>query len=84
MKVVLGMVMAAALMAPALAGPGLMPPSAAGSPAMQVRDGCGPGYFRNMYGHCRPEEWERERHYERLECPRGYHLIEGGRRCWPN
>ena len=26
----------------------------AGATAVEARDGCGPGYFRGPYGHCRP------------------------------
>ena len=88
MKALLGMVMAAALLSPAQASVRFVSPAPAGSPITQVADGCGPGFHRNPYGHCRPNRWERERErerrFERLECPRGYHLGPDARRCWPN
>ena len=91
MKAIIGMVMAAALISPTWAGPGSIAPVVPGtghSLAEQVRDGCGPGFFRNDFGRCRPERFEREgwREGERrfLECPRGFHLGPEGRRCWPN
>jgi len=60
--------------------------SQAGSAVIRVREGCGPGFHRNYEGRCRPNGWERERErrFERLECPRGYHLSRDGRRCWPS
>ncbi len=83
MKAILGMVMAAALITPTQASMTFAPSAPSGSPIIQVRDGCGEGFHRNPEGYCRPNYWERGR-YERLECPRGYHLGAEGRRCWPN
>lgn len=87
MREFLSLVMIIALVVPAQAGLGITPPARAPSPVIPVADGCSPGFHRNNEGHCRPNYLEREREerrYERLECPRGYHLGEGGRRCWPN
>jgi hypothetical protein len=88
MKAILGAVMALALVAPSFAGagPGLVAADRGGSPIIRVAGGCGPDFHRNPEGYCRPNRWERERdrRYERLECPRGYHLGPEGRRCWPN
>lgn len=35
--------------------------SLSAAPAAQAREGCGPGYHRGPYGHCRPNrgEWRR-------------------------
>ena len=84
MKAVLALVFSVVLVAPVWAGGGFS--GTAGSPFVPVRDGCGPGFHLNDYGHCRPNGWEREREErrERLVCPRGYHLGDGGRACWPN
>ena len=86
MKAILGMVMAAALISPTQARMMIAPPGSTGSPVIQVRDGCGVGFHRGPEGRCRPNNWERERErrFERVECPRGYHLGPEGRRCWPN
>jgi len=84
MKALIGVVMAAALILPVRASPAFMSQAQIGSPAIQVRDGCGEGFHRGPEGYCRENGWERERRFERLECPRGYHLGPEGRRCWPN
>lgn len=30
------------------------------SGVVQVRDGCGRGWYRNRWGHCRPFRWRRD------------------------
>ena len=62
--------------APAMALPSV--PALPGHDAViPVRDGCGPGGFRDGYGYCRPI-------YRPRACPPGYHLGRNGDRCWPN
>ena len=67
MKAVLGLVMAAALIAPAQAAwRGGMTVDGS-SPVVRVEDGCGPGFHRGEMGRCRPnygeraERWREER-----------------------
>jgi hypothetical protein len=40
----------------------------------KVADGCGPGFHRGPYGHCRPL----------FSCPPGWHTGPFGRRCFRN
>jgi len=87
MKAFLALTLAISLASPALAGNAVRLAPDAGSPGVPVRDGCGPGFHMNDYGRCRPNhrEWERdERRHDRLVCPRGYHLGDGGRACFLN
>jgi hypothetical protein len=79
MKVFLGLIMAAALALPAQAGLTAMPSAGGTGSVILVEGGCGPDAHRDHEGYCRPN-W----HEDRPVCPRGYHLGEDGRRCWPN
>lgn len=81
MKAVLGLIVAAALIAPVQAAQMVAPRVAAGGSLILVEDGCGRDAHRNDRGECRPNFRQEER---RMECPRGYHLGNDGRRCWPN
>ena len=65
----LGLVSSMAQAMPAL--PGDMSGDAA---IIKVAQGCGPGYHRGPYGHCRPM----------FTCPRGWHTGPFGRRCVRN
>jgi hypothetical protein len=84
MKALLGMAAAIALIAPVQASP-VRTPANTGS-IILVADGCGPGYYRNDYGYCRPNGPPPGYYYDRPSvrwvCPPGWHF--GGGRCWPN
>jgi hypothetical protein len=41
---------------------------------IKVSQGCGPGFHRGPYGHCRPV----------FSCPRGWHSGPFGQRCFRN
>jgi hypothetical protein len=49
-------------------------PAAAGTAAIPVAGGCGPGGHRGPYGGCRPL----------YNCPPGWHTGPWGRRCFRN
>ena len=52
---------------------------------VRVEDGCGPGFMRNEWGHCRPKFFLREREHEREEaCPRFWHWSHEHHRCRPD
>ncbi|HLH11270.1 MAG TPA: hypothetical protein VKV77_05245 [Methylovirgula sp.] len=76
-KLFLGAALAAAMAAPAYAGPLLAPVSELGLTITKVAEGCGQGFWRGPDGRCHPFAHSRV-------CPRGYHLGPEGRRCWPN
>ncbi len=74
-------------------------PSADGAAGVTlVAGGCGYGYHRGPYGHCRPNVGPgpvvvvpppvvvapRPVVVLPRVCPRGFHLGPEGRRCWPN
>jgi hypothetical protein len=80
MKVLLGLVMASALIIPAQSAPTIASqPQIAGSTIL-VEGGCGRDYHRDERGYCRPN-W---REWDGRACPPGWHLGGEGRRCWPN
>lgn len=79
MKAILALALAAVLTVPALAASGAIAPSEGVSAIVRVEGGCGRDAHRDREGYCRPNYRE-----ERPICPRGYHLGEDGRRCWPN
>jgi hypothetical protein len=74
----LGLVMAAALIAPAQASSEPTPLPANGHVILIAED-CGRDAHRDERGVCRPN-W---REMEGRECPRGWHAGPE-RRCWPN
>jgi len=85
MKLFLGLVMASALIIPAL----IIPARAAGTIGSQpavasttilVEGGCGHDAHRDERGNCRPN-W---REWDGRGCPRGWHLGAEGHKCWPN
>jgi len=45
-----------------------------GAEVIQVAQGCGPGFHRGPYGHCRPL----------FSCPAGWHPGPYGKQCYPN
>jgi hypothetical protein len=81
MKMILGMVMAVALLGSAQAAQFSAPEMTGSGSIILIEGGCGPGGHRDYNGYCRSNyrEWD----YGRA-CPPGWHLGSGGRRCWPN
>jgi len=81
MKMLLGAIMAAVLVTPALAAPGLQSQETSTSPILKVAEGCGRGWIRDRAGYCVPEGgWGNRARV----CPPGYHLGPEHERCWPN
>jgi hypothetical protein len=74
----LGLVMAAALIAPAQASSA--PAQPVNGHVILIAEDCGRDAHRDERGICRPN-W---REMEGRECPRGWHVGPEGRRCWPN
>ena len=79
MKAVFGWLLAVTLAVPAFAAAPPMAGGAGFSPIVRVEGGCGRDEHRDRDGYCRPNYRE-----ERPICPRGYHLGDDGRKCWPN
>jgi hypothetical protein len=81
MKALLGLVMAAALIAPATQAAQTEGPGVTGAGSIILAEGgCGRDYHRDFRGYCVPN-W---REWEGRACPPGWHLGPEGRRCWPN
>ncbi len=85
MKAFLGLVLAASLAAPTFATSARavqteVPGVTGNGSIILAEGGCGRDYHRDERGYCRPN-W---REYEGRACPPGWHLGDGGRRCWPN
>jgi hypothetical protein len=76
-----GVVLGSALCASAWAFPAAPVDSRAASDVIPVAEGCGPGYHRNVFGHCRPNEFGREFH---RGCGFGWHYSVYRERCVPN
>jgi hypothetical protein len=51
--------------------------SRAAPDVIPVAEGCGPGFHRNEFGHCRPNEYHRT-------CPFGWHFSEYRDHCVRN
>jgi hypothetical protein len=87
MKAILGLVMAAALVGPAMVTPAgaaisVTPAQGVTGPTILVEGGCGRDYHRIPDGRCVPNWREWEPGWR--ACPPGWHLGAEGRRCWPN
>ena len=87
MKTILGMALAAAMaviaVSPASAVP-VVPLGYSDSPIVRVEGGCGDGWHRGGDGYCYRNFAFREGYGNGRPCPPGWHLGEGGRRCWRN
>ena len=61
MKLILSLVFAAGVMfvgvpsSSAMVAPQPLTPHSHAVGLLEARDGCGPGYYRNRWGHCRPD-----------------------------
>ena len=87
MKTILGMtlaaVMAVSAVSPASAVPMVLP-GHGDSLIVRVEGGCGDGRHRGGDGFCYRNFAFREGYGNGRPCPPGWHLGEGGRRCWRN
>jgi hypothetical protein len=82
MRTILGLALAAALVAPTQAAQTVAPrPEVTGS-IILVEGGCGRDFHRGEDGRCHPNWREWEPGWR--ACPPGWHLGPEGRRCWPN
>ena len=82
MKAFLGLVMAAALIAPSQAAVTAIPGPNVTGPTILVEGGCGRDYHRNDRGYCVPNWREWENGWR--ACPPGWHLGPEGMRCRRN
>jgi hypothetical protein len=81
MKAFLGLIMAAALVAPTAQAAQTEVSGATSSGSIILAEGgCGRDYHRDWRGYCVPN-W---REWSGGVCPPGWHLGQEGRRCWPN
>lgn len=86
LKVLVPVVLSAALAGPAWALPPVQNAVSTGSDGvqiLQVYGGCGPYAHRGPYGGCRPGG-QAGGYIRGASCPAGFHIGPYGRRCWPN
>jgi hypothetical protein len=86
MKTLLGLAMATAITAPALAAPIPAPDHVGSGSTILIEGGCGPYSHRGYDGYCRPNGppagYYAPGYTVRMVCPPGWHF--GGGQCWAN
>jgi len=89
-KVVVGMIVGAAIMVASLVSPAqaapVLPTGHEFSPIIRVEGGCGEYAHRGRDGYCyRNHEYrDHDQYGYGRACPPGWHLGSEGRRCWRN